>query len=60
MLQLIAIAQSRRNLDERGASMVEYAFLMGLIAIVVIAGAILLGTELNDKFSDVGNTMASY
>ena len=60
MLQLIAIVQSRHKLDEEGASMVEYAFLIRLIAIVVIAGAILFGTELNDKFSDVGNTMASY
>jgi Flp pilus assembly pilin Flp len=37
--------------------MVEYAFLIGLIAIVVVAAALFLGTELNEKFSDVGQTL---
>jgi Flp pilus assembly pilin Flp len=37
--------------------MVEYAFLIGLIAIVVVAAALFLGTELNDSFSDVGQTL---
>lgn len=38
----------------RGASMVEYALLIGLVALVVIAGAILLGDSLVTKFSDFG------
>lgn len=45
--------------DQDGASMVEYALLIGLIAIVVVGGAIILGTALNTKFADFGNTVSS-
>jgi pilus assembly protein Flp/PilA len=41
--------------DGRGASLVEYALLIGLIALVVIVGAILLGDALVTSFSDVGS-----
>ena len=59
MLGLCADLHSRYVGDEQGASMVEYAFLIGLIAIVVVASALFLGTELNDKFSEVGDTMSA-
>ena len=49
--------QSRFVKDEEGASMVEYALLIALIAMVVIAGAIFFGTELSEKFSEVGATL---
>ena len=39
--------------------MVEYALLIALIAIVVIAGAIFFGTELSEKFSEFGDTMVA-
>jgi Flp pilus assembly pilin Flp len=39
----------------RGASMVEYVLLIGLVALVVIAGAILLGDSLVTKFSEFGS-----
>jgi Flp pilus assembly pilin Flp len=35
--------------------MVEYALLIGLIALIVIAGAILLGNSLVSDFSDFGS-----
>ncbi len=35
--------------------MVEYALLIGLIAFIVIAGAILLGDSLVSDFSDFGS-----
>ena len=35
--------------DEEGASMPEYALLVALIAVVVIAGATLLGNNINAK-----------
>ncbi len=41
--------------DIRGASTVEYALLIGLIALIVIAGAILLGDSLVSDFSDFGS-----
>jgi pilus assembly protein Flp/PilA len=49
--------QSRFVRDETGASMVEYALLVALIAVVVIAAALFLGTEISDKFSEVGGTV---
>jgi pilus assembly protein Flp/PilA len=35
--------------DEEGASMPEYALLVALIAVVVIAGATALGSNINSK-----------
>ncbi len=57
MLRLWTAYQVRFMKDEGGASMVEYALLVALIAVVVIAGALFLGTEINDKFSEVGATL---
>jgi pilus assembly protein Flp/PilA len=57
MLRLWTAYQARFIEDEEGASMVEYALLVALIAVVVIAAALFLGTEINDKFSEVGNTL---
>ncbi len=59
MLRLWTAYQSRIVKDEAGASMVEYALLVALIAVVVIAAALFLGTEINDKFSEVGQTLES-
>ena len=59
MLRLWTAYQARFVTDEDGASMVEYALLVALIAVVVIAAALFLGTEINDKFSEVGNTLES-
>jgi Flp pilus assembly pilin Flp len=43
--------------DDRGASMLEYAFLIALIAIVVVTAALFFGVELSSDFSEVGSTM---
>ena len=45
--------------DEEGTTMVEYALLVALIAVVVIAAALFLGEQISDKFSEVGNTLES-
>ncbi|MHB9038389.1 MAG: Flp family type IVb pilin [Armatimonadota bacterium] len=37
--------------DEKGATMVEYAMLIALIALVSIAIITILGTNVRDKFS---------
>ena len=57
MIRLWTAYLARFVKDEDGASMVEYALLVALIAVVVIAAALFLGTEINDKFSEVGNTV---
>ena len=40
--------------DEKGASLVEYALLVALIAVVCIAAITLLGNNASTKFSTVG------
>jgi pilus assembly protein Flp/PilA len=57
MLRLWTAYQSRFIQDEEGASMVEYALLVALIAVVVIAAALFLGQQISDKFSEVGATL---
>jgi pilus assembly protein Flp/PilA len=59
MLRLWTAYQSRFIQDEEGASMVEYALLVALIAVVVIAAALFLGEEISVKFSEVGDTLQS-
>ncbi len=39
--------------SERGASMVEYALLVSLIAVVAIAGITLLGQNTNQTFTGI-------
>jgi len=45
--------------DERGASLVEYALLVALIAVVCIAAITLLGNNASTKFSDVGGSIGA-
>lgn len=42
---------------ERGASLVEYALLVALIAVVCIAAVSFIGTSASNKFSQVGNSL---
>ncbi|HMR96933.1 MAG TPA: Flp family type IVb pilin [Microthrixaceae bacterium] len=42
---------------ERGASLVEYALLVALIAVVCIAAVSFIGTSAKSKFSEVGNSL---
>ena len=57
MVRLWTAYQSRFIQDEEGASMVEYALLVALIAVVVIAAALFLGEQISSKFSEVGDTL---
>jgi Flp pilus assembly pilin Flp len=41
--------------QDRGASMVEYALLVILIAIVALAGVAVAGTELSETYSDINS-----
>jgi pilus assembly protein Flp/PilA len=42
---------------ERGATAVEYALMVALIAIVIIGAVTLLGTTLSDKFTTVKDSV---
>jgi pilus assembly protein Flp/PilA len=43
--------------DDRGASLVEYALLVALIAVVCIAAVTLLGKNASSKFDQVGSSI---
>ncbi len=43
--------------DEKGASLVEYALLLALIAVVCIGAITILGGNANDKFSEIGSAV---
>ena len=44
--------------DERGASLVEYALLVALIAVVCIAAISFLGNRASSKFSGVASNLS--
>jgi pilus assembly protein Flp/PilA len=43
--------------DEKGASLVEYALLLALIAVVCIGAITILGGNANSKFESVGSAV---
>jgi len=44
--------------EEKGASMLEYALMAALIAVVCIAAVTFLGTSASQAFSSVGSAIA--
>ena len=46
------------NRDERGASLVEYALLVGLIALVCIAALAFFGNSMGSKYNTIGSSVA--
>ena len=45
--------------EEKGASMVEYALLVVLIAIIALVAINLAGNEVSQTFSDISSALAS-
>jgi pilus assembly protein Flp/PilA len=45
--------------EDDGATMIEYALLLALIAIVVAAGLVTLGTSVKTKFSSVSDCVTT-
>jgi len=46
-----------RAQEESGATAVEYALMVALIAVVIIAAVTVLGTNASTKFSQVGSAV---
>jgi pilus assembly protein Flp/PilA len=46
-----------RLAEDRGATAVEYALMVALIAVVIIAAVTLIGNSASTKFSDVGSAI---
>ncbi|MEU0882981.1 Flp family type IVb pilin [Lentzea sp. NPDC005914] len=64
MLMFISYAQTfltraaaRRERSDRGATAVEYGLMVALIAIVIIAGVTLLGTNLLALFNNIAGKL---
>ena len=45
--------------DESGATMVEYALMLALIAIVALVAVILIGKSASQVFSKIGTSLSS-
>ena len=63
MLRMISTMSIIRGLlprmikNEKGAMAIEYALIVSFVALVIIAGVTLLGTNLNTWFSNMGRTV---
>ena len=57
MLRIWTAFQSRFVADEEGASLVEYALLVALIAVVALVAIRFLGNAVSDEFDSVGNQL---
>jgi len=57
MEEIQKIQEETIQMDERGASMLEYALLAALIAVVAIGAITFLGTEVSQSFSTVGSSL---
>ena len=56
---LASYLRARFGDDERGASLVEYALLVALIAVVCIVAVTFLGKSAKSKFTTVGDSINS-
>jgi pilus assembly protein Flp/PilA len=43
--------------DEAGATAIEYGLIAALIAVVIIGGTTLVGTNLSTTFTNIGNAL---
>jgi pilus assembly protein Flp/PilA len=57
--RLWVAAQSRPSMSERGASLVEYALLLTLIAVVAIAAIRIIGQNVNTNLEQVGTEIGN-
>jgi pilus assembly protein Flp/PilA len=55
----VPYVRARFGKDERGASLVEYALLVALIAVVCIVAINFLGSSSSSKFNSVGSSINS-
>ena len=53
----IMLAGKKAEMDERGATAVEYGLLVALIAAVIVAVVITLGQKINTAFTTVNNSI---
>jgi len=59
ILTALGLRLARREDAERGASLVEYALLVSLIAVVCLVAVTTLGTGVNDQIEGLTSTLNS-
>ncbi|SEP58569.1 Flp family type IVb pilin [Arthrobacter sp. OV608] len=59
-LQQLVVTIRTMFTSEKGATATEYSLLVGLIALVIVAGVTLFGTNLNTFFSSLGATVGGW
>jgi len=59
LMAMLNYVLTRTRLSEKGASLVEYALLVALIAVVCIAAITLVGNSASTKFSRVGASIGA-
>lgn len=52
-----AVKKSRRRGDQRGASMVQYVVIVGLVAIPTLAAYVVAGPKIADNLTRIGRSM---
>jgi pilus assembly protein Flp/PilA len=58
-MEKLLIATRRFLRDEEGVTAIEYGLIAALIAVVIIVGAGLVGTNLNTLFTNISDCLAS-
>lgn len=58
-MEKLLIATRRFLRDEEGVTAIEYGLIAALIAVVIIAGATLVGDNLNTLFTDISGCLAT-
>jgi pilus assembly protein Flp/PilA len=58
---LLAILASKvaDHRDEEGQGLAEYALIIALVALIAIVSLIFMGSQVSDKLTIIGNTIAS-
>ena len=57
LMREMARRWSPSELSDEGATAVEYALLVGLIAVIIISSVTLLGGNIDAMFSDIANQL---
>ncbi len=57
MMTLMQWLQARIDMDDRGAAAVEYALLVSLIAVAIVATVLALGGQLSSTFDSITNSI---
>ncbi len=57
VVRMWAALQSRFPAEEDGASLVEYALLLALIALVAIAAVQVVGTNVSEDFQSIADSL---